>query len=262
MRLLISVFVLVVCFGCSSEPEVNGMTAEEYVQLNHPDATLVEEGVYLEITSEGNGDLPTDEDFIFIDFESFLTDGEKVQDVEGEWAFLPNENFGWQAAIPLIKEGSEATIIVAPDKAYGSNPPTGIPQNSTIIFEVKIPEIFENQDIDEYIFENALMTEELDGGVHIAVTQEGTDRMPTTSNSIRVNYVGKLTSGRVFDSGTNVTFELGNLITGWQTGLKAMGELGEATLIIPADQGYGAEGTAGIPPGANLIFDVTLLDID
>jgi hypothetical protein len=29
-------------------------------------------------------------------------------------------------------------------------------------------------------------------------------------------------------------------------------------LVVPADQGYGAAGTSGIPGGARLLFDVTL----
>ena len=36
-----------------------------------------------------------------------------------------------------------------------------------------------------------------------------------------------------------------------------------ATLYIPSDKGYGAQGAGGmIPPGADLIFDVELLAIN
>ncbi|MEO7497909.1 MAG: FKBP-type peptidyl-prolyl cis-trans isomerase, partial [Massilia sp.] len=44
-------------------------------------------------------------------------------------------------------------------------------------------------------------------------------------------------------------------------GVKGMKVGGKRTLIVPAAMGYGADGAGPIPPNANLIFDVELLEV-
>ena len=98
----------------------------------------------------------------------------------------------------------------------------------------------------------------------------GTGPEPKAGQKVSVHYTGWLDEGgkpgKKFDSsrdrGTPFTFTLGagQVIAGWDTGVATMKTGGKRTLIIPADQGYGARGAGGlIPPNATLIFDVELL---
>lgn len=54
----------------------------------------------------------------------------------------------------------------------------------------------------------------------------------------------------------------GRVIRGWDEGVAGMKVGGRRMLTIPASMGYGDRGAGGvIPPGATLLFDVELLDV-
>lgn len=82
-----------------------------------------------------------------------------------------------------------------------------------------------------------------------------------------VNYTGYLTDGTKFDSSYDrkepFSFEQGKrkVIAGWDTGFEGMRVGGKRRLIIPYQLAYGEKGRAAIPPKAELIFDVELLDV-
>jgi len=104
-------------------------------------------------------------------------------------------------------------------------------------------------------------------------TVAGTGTEATAGKTVTVNYTGWLLApnaadkhGAQFDSSIGrepFSFRLGSggVIPGWDQGVAGMKVGGKRTLIIPASLGYGADGAGPIPPNANLIFDVELLDV-
>ena len=86
---------------------------------------------------------------------------------------------------------------------------------------------------------------------------------------VTVNYTGWLTDGTKFDSSLDpgsqplpLVLGAGQVIRGWDEGLKGMRVGGKRKLTIPPDLAYGSKGAAGgvIPPNATLVFEVELLN--
>ncbi|MEM7181685.1 MAG: FKBP-type peptidyl-prolyl cis-trans isomerase [Spirochaetota bacterium] len=92
---------------------------------------------------------------------------------------------------------------------------------------------------------------------------------------VTVHYTGWLANGEKFDSSldrtdyhtgkpTPFTFQLGvgQVIKGWDSGLKGMKVGGKRKLVVPSRLGYGEKGAGNIiPPNSTLIFEVELLDV-
>ncbi len=106
-------------------------------------------------------------------------------------------------------------------------------------------------------------------------TLVGTGREAEPGFNVTVHYTGWLfdakaegEKGKKLDSSLDrkepFVFFLGGgqVIQGWDEGFAGMKIGGKRTLLIPAAMGYGARGAGGvIPPNADLVFEVELLDV-
>ncbi|MES2316263.1 MAG: FKBP-type peptidyl-prolyl cis-trans isomerase [Pseudomonadota bacterium] len=63
--------------------------------------------------------------------------------------------------------------------------------------------------------------------------------------------------------GKPFTFVLGapGVIKGWNEGLLGMKVGGKRTLVVPGEMAFGKLGMKQVPPNANLIFDIDLVDV-
>ena len=122
-------------------------------------------------------------------------------------------------------------------------------------------------------------------GLEYAITKKGAGVKPADGATIYVHYAGYLEDGSLFDSSYEEVnkqfgkfdearaaqngyqpfpFQYGNkggLIPGFLEGIHLMSIGDKATFYIPSALGYGERGAGGvIPPNANIIFEVELLD--
>jgi len=106
-----------------------------------------------------------------------------------------------------------------------------------------------------------------DSGLIYIEEKAGTGEQPKATDKVKVHYHGTLTDGTVFDSsvqrGQPATFPLNGVIKCWTEGVQMMKVGGKAKLICPSDIAYGDRGSPPkIKPGATLVFDVELLEIE
>ena len=126
--------------------------------------------------------------------------------------------------------------------------------------------VIDNDAIQAYISSNHLNASVLGNGMYFVPVTAGTGLAASSASLITVTYKGTLTNGAVFDQQTSpTTFNLANVISGWQLGIPTMKRGQTAMLLIPSALGYGsyaqaANGSyAAIPANSVLIFTVTLI---
>ena len=119
--------------------------------------------------------------------------------------------------------------------------------------------------IDKYLTDNNITAQTDPSGLRYVVTTAGPAAgvKPIISSTITVKYVGKLMStGVVFDQrAAPISFLLSGLIDGWVIGFQLLTKGSKATLYVPSGLGYKTSGSGSIPPNANLIFEVELIDV-
>ena len=105
-------------------------------------------------------------------------------------------------------------------------------------------------------------------GLYYKITKKTDGVAPQTGDQVSVHYAGKLVDGTEFDSSfkrnqpIDIPIGMGQVIKGWDEGIMLLKEGETATLLIPSELGYGANGAGGvIPPNAWLVFDVELVKV-
>ncbi|KAI3705932.1 hypothetical protein L1987_76181 [Smallanthus sonchifolius] len=111
-------------------------------------------------------------------------------------------------------------------------------------------------------FPNGLIVEEIQMG-------KPNGKRADSGKKVSMRYIGKLKkNGKIFDSNIGKApfkFRLGvgQVIAGWDVGVKGMRVGDKRRLTIPPAMGYGSKGAgSAIPPNSWLVFDVELVDVN
>jgi len=118
--------------------------------------------------------------------------------------------------------------------------------------------------ITEFIKKNNINAVKHNSGLYYQIVKPGSGSFAYPSNTrITIKYEGRLLNGDVFDNGggQEQTFQLAQLIRGWQIGIPLIQKGGEIRLIIPPDLGYGGQSVGTIPANSVLDFTIQLINV-
>ena len=302
-----------VFFGCSEETNTDLFFAEEeryfdlYMAANYPNLEPTETGLYYIEYEEGTGESPDSGDWVLINYLAYTIPDETVVDTyDEEWARDYNlynsgvlygpykyqhgtEMEGLREGVSMMKEGGVARLIFKSDLGYGEEGLGNIGKFESLMYDVQLIEVIgdatakEQMQIDSFLAEHPtaypIRDSETDVKMYYIPGLVGDSVQIADGNLIEVYYTGRLLDGRQFDSnegsssGMRVNVGEGEVIKGWDLGLKYFRYGGTGQLLIPHELAYGAEGKmasgtgkTSIPPYEALLFDIqvtkTLLDED
>ena len=102
-------------------------------------------------------------------------------------------------------------------------------------------------------------------GLYVQTLVATSGAVADTGQTVSTYYVGYLTSGQQFDgnrgTGRPFTFVLGRgqVIKGWDEGIKGMRVGERRRLVVPPALGYGGRTQGTIPAGSALVFEIDLV---
>jgi len=271
--LVVSVFIFLAFFGCNKNSEV----------------VTLESGLMFKDDSLGTGREAKADELVTIHFKGWMVPKDSA-DLFADWSkdqtkqmlslgdskirnqplkYVLNTNSfikGTDEGIAGMHVGGTRTMIIPSKLAYGEAGMGFIPPNTDLkvvvdLLEVKDKVVVEMWKVDPASFKTTT------SGLKYSVISEGTGSMADSGKVVTVHYSGFLEDGTKFDSSVErddpISFVIGQgqVIPGWDEGLRLLKKGSKARFVIPPKLGYGEMQLEKIPANSTLIFDVELINV-
>ncbi|MCL4278533.1 MAG: FKBP-type peptidyl-prolyl cis-trans isomerase [Ignavibacteriaceae bacterium] len=173
---------------------------------------------------------------------------------------------GTDEGIIGMKAGGVRTMIIPSKLAYGEAGVGFIPPNTDLkvvieLLDVKDKGVSKMWEVDSTLFKTTA------SGLKYAIISHGDGPMIDSGKVVTVNYSGYLQDGTLFDSSVErdepIQFVVGQgqVIPGWDEGMRLLKKGDKARFIIPPQLGYGEMQLEKIPANSTLIFDTEIVDV-
>jgi len=262
----------------------------------HPGYKKTEDGLYYKFyIHNASAKKPKMTDFLRVGMACYLNEELYYdwQEMDGVYSQLTPPAFpgDLQSAYAMMNLGDSASFYIKADSVaihyYDKDPQqVGLKPEDYFRYEIKLREIVpeekflasvdrmkeklmqeSKEQFEAYIQENNINVKPLESGVYIVTTEKGKGRCPVKGERVVLDFDSKLLDGTslgsTFEKKEKFTFVLGEgyVIPGWEEIVPHM-HLGErVTAIIPFEMAYGEVSISDIPPYANLVYDIKLLEI-
>ncbi len=291
--LLVGFFIINACEKEDDRREEEKIKLNQYlIEKGYTSIEPTNSGLYFVVISEGDGETPEPTDLVIFEYTASLIDGTIFDTSDRDLAVQHNilkdnklygparfmvKNFdipGLKEGIMLMNGGGKARIIIPSRLGLGSSEYELVPPYSTLIYDVELLDVIsdpvehEKKLLDEYIESNEITVQPTESGLYYIEKEAGSGNLVGDNAIVAVHYTGYLLDGRVFDESPTdepliYNTSTANFIPGFLEGVSKMRVSGKATLIIPWNIGFGAEGSGEgyIPPYTTIIYDVEVMDI-
>ena len=254
-------------------------------------------GLYYRFHVQNDGNLPQIGDLVDLTLSCYVNDTTTVIPVSNNIIQLAEPAFtsDFNEGIAMMHKGDSASFIVNIDSTFiylfrVPELPADFKSDDVMRFEVRINDFYPESEyvkkmveaiknnypeqterayaeMQQYFALNSINAKPTETGLYYVMIEEGNGEMPEKGDNVKVHYTGKLLDGTVFDSSIErgepieVPIGMGYVIPGWDEGIMMMSKGEKGVLYIPYYLGYGDRGAGQeIPPFANLIFEVELID--
>ena len=262
MKLLLMIWMLFAVAAPQQTRTLKTILAPSDVAAPPADATKTPTGLATKVIAPGSGnDHPAKDDLVRIHYTGWKTDGTMFDSSvsAGKPAVFPVGRViaGFSEGIQLMVPGEKRRLWIPEALAYkGAREPKGM-----LVFDVELIDMPNRPPPD--VKAPPADAKKTSSGLAYKVIKQGVGgRHPKASSDVTVDYTGRTTDGKMFDSsvvkGQPIKFPLNGVIAGWTEGVQLMVEGEKARFWIPEKLAYKGESA----PYGMLVFDVELLKIE
>lgn len=117
---------------------------EQYLVDNNLTANKTDSGLHYIIYTEGTGIKPVKQSIVEVTYKGYFLDNTVFEETQGSQTVsfrLDAVIKGWTEGLQYFREGGNGTLLIPSKLAYGNNPPSGIPANEVLIFDIGLVDV-------------------------------------------------------------------------------------------------------------------------
>ena len=130
-------------FAATPEAQENLAKGEAWLANKAQEEGVIktESGLLYKVIKKGNGEFPTIDSKITMNYRGTLIDGTEFDKSEGAKGVVSGFIKGFTEALLLMDKGAKYEVYIPANLGYGALVQGGIPSNSTLIFELELTDI-------------------------------------------------------------------------------------------------------------------------